>query len=139
MTSAQQLADALKDAGIAAPEITRQANVSLRIAANAICGRPVATISYLRICRAINFDPEPMLKTESARGPDFDFAFFAMGLYVRRRLNNHTERQAAKAIGVSPSTVCRAERREPMQIKVVLEICRYIGVHPFGYMRECST
>jgi hypothetical protein len=112
-----------------------KADVPLRIAANAICGRPVATISYLRICRAIDFDPAPTLKMQSGCGPDFDFSYLAMALKVKRGLNKHSDREAAKAIGVGASTICRAERGEPMQIGVVLGICAYLGVHPFGYMR----
>jgi DNA-binding XRE family transcriptional regulator len=60
-------------------------------------------------------------------------------LKVKRGLNKHSHREAAKAIGVGASTVCRAERGEPMQIGVVLSICAYLGVHPFGYMRGSVT
>jgi hypothetical protein len=139
MSATSQLADALDRSTITPSALARKADIPTRIAANAICGRPVATVSYLKICRAIDFDPAPMLKMESGCGPDFDFSYLGMGLKMRRGLNKHNDRQAAKAIGVGASTICRAERGEPMQIGVTLGICAYIGVHPFGYMRESFT
>lgn len=140
MSAADQLADALIGAGIEAPEhLAQSTDIPKRIAANALCGRPVATGSYLRICRAINFDPAPALGREAIHGSDFDFSFLAMGLKIRRGLNHHSDRAAAKAIGVKASTVCRAERGDYVGIEVVLKICRYVGVHPFGYMRDVSA
>jgi hypothetical protein len=137
-TTQKSLTAALDRSMITPSALAIKANIPTRIAANAICGRPVATISYLRICRAIDFDPAPDLKMESGRGADFDFGFFGMALRLRRGLNKHSERAAAHAMGLSASTVCRAERGEPMQIGVVLSICVYVGVHPFGYMRDVS-
>jgi hypothetical protein len=132
------LARALDRSKLGPANVSDRADVPLRIAANAICGRPVATNSYLRICRAIDFDPAPSLKMQNACGHDFDFSYLAMALKITRGLNKHSHREAAKAIGVGASTVCRAERGEPMQIGVVLGICEYVGVHPFGYMRMVS-
>jgi hypothetical protein len=130
------LARALDRSKLGPANVAGKADVPLRVAANAICGRPVATVPYLRICRAIGFDPAPMLKMESGCGLDFDFAYLAMALKVKRGLNKHSDREAAKAIGIGASTVCRAERGEDIQIGSVLSICGYVGVHPFGYMSE---
>lgn len=130
------LASALARSKLGPANVAGKADVPLRVAANAICGRPVATISYLRICRAINFDPTPTLKMQIASGPDFDFAYLGMALKVTRGLNKQSHRAAAIAIGVGASTICRAERGEPMAIGIVLSICAYVGVHPFGYMRQ---
>jgi DNA-binding XRE family transcriptional regulator len=129
------LGAALARSKLGPANVAGRANVPLRIAANAICGRPVATNSYLRICRAIDFDPAPSLKMQNACGPDFDFSYLAMALKITRGLNKHSDREAAKAIGVGASTICRAERGEATQIGVVLSICAYLKVHPFGYMR----
>jgi len=135
---APKLADALAGA-CSVDELARVAHVPQRIAGNAMSGRPVATNSYLKICLAVGVDPAPTLKMEKSCGPNFDFAYFAFALKLRRGVNKHTAREAAKATGLSAPTICRAERGEPMQIGVVLALCAYIGVHPFGYMRECST
>ena len=40
---------------------------------------------------------------------------------------------AAEAIGISAATVCRIERGQPVSIGVMLKVCAFIGVHPFGY------
>jgi len=132
------LTDALVQSAITIGDLASKADVATRVAANALSGRPVASMPYLRICRAINFDPAPTLEMQCCCGADFDFAYFAMALKIARALKTHSTRQAAKAIGVGASTICRAERGEPTQIGVVLSICRYVGVHPFGYMREVS-
>jgi DNA-binding XRE family transcriptional regulator len=43
------------------------------------------------------------------------------------------QRSAAKAIGVSPSTVCRVETNKPVSIANMIKVCAFIGVHPDGY------
>ena len=135
MSASVALADALNLARLAPSHLANRASVPLRIAANAMSARPVAAVSYLKICRAINFDPTPTLKAETPLGLEFDFQYLGIALRVRRGVNNHSDREAAKVMGIGASTVCRVERGEPVQIGSVFRICNYLGVHPFGYMR----
>jgi DNA-binding XRE family transcriptional regulator len=43
------------------------------------------------------------------------------------------QRRAAKAIGISPATVCRIEACRPINISNLVKVCRFIGVHVDGY------
>jgi transcriptional regulator with XRE-family HTH domain len=54
-------------------------------------------------------------------------------LSITRRLRRLDQRRAAKAIGTSPSTVCRLEACKPISIANMVKVCRFIGVHPDGY------
>lgn len=115
-------------------ELPVKAGVSARQVANAINGRPVATIAYLRLCMAIGLDPMPgRLLLARQRPCNFDFGMFSLGFRLRRRVNRHSEREAANLIGVSASTVCRIEAGTKMQIGVVLRTCAYIDAHVYHY------
>ena len=116
--------------------IAVKAGVTARQMMNAQSARPVTTVAYLRICAAIRFDPAPDIPKYAAfpdTPSDFDFAFFSMAFWMKRGMNLHTDRQAAKLVGVSPSTICRIERGDAMFIGVVIRACKYIEIHPFGY------
>ena len=111
-----------------------QAGITTRQLANAICGRPVAANAYLRLSIALGFDPCPDLPHALPAAPcDFDFPFFAMAFRIARGLKDHNDRQAAEAIEVSASTVCRIEAGQAVLIGVLIRACRYIGVSPLGY------
>jgi hypothetical protein len=136
-TPRERLAAFLQAKGIkATAEFAHKAGITTRHAANALTGRPVATVPYLRICAALGFDPLPELSYRIPEPADFDFAFFAMGFKIARGLKGDKDRTAADAIGgISASTICRIELAHIMGIGVVLRACRYIGLHPFGYLR----
>ena len=111
-----------------------KAGITTRQLANAICGRPVTANAYLRLAVALGFDPCPDLPHEPLAGPcDFDYPFFAMAFRIARGLKGHNDRQAAEAIEVSASTVCRIEAAQAVLIGVLIRACRYIGCHPWGY------
>lgn len=111
-----------------------RAGVNSRQAANAVLGRPVATIPYLRLATACGFDPCPDLPAPAVEPSDFDAALFGLALNIRRQLREDSDRDAAEIMGLSASTVCRIEKGHIVNIGVVLSACRYIGVHPFGYL-----
>ena len=54
-------------------------------------------------------------------------------LHITRSLKKLDQRSAAKAIGISPATVCRVERGRPASIAALLKVCAFVGVHPDGY------
>lgn len=128
----EALAQALDPYGDIA-RIAVAAGVSPRQMMNAQSARPVATVAYLRICAAIRFNPLSALPHIIPEPSDFDFAFFSMAFFIKRRLNGHNDREAAAAIEASATTVCRIERGDAMFIGVVLRACQYIGISPFGY------
>jgi len=118
--------------------IAKKAGVTVRQAANAICGRPVETISYLRICTALEFDPLPEIPHPLLGEPsDFIFGLFGSAFAIRRRLQNLTHRNAGQAIASAAATVVRIERGDVMSIGVVLRACRWLDMHPYGYCTPC--
>jgi DNA-binding XRE family transcriptional regulator len=116
-------------------KIAALAGVSPRQAANAIAGRPVSTVAHLRLCVALGLDPLPQFPHAQVAPANFDFVVFALAMRMARALKKHTEREAAAAMKVSPSTVCRIENAHEMTITVILKVCVYVGAHPFGYFK----
>jgi hypothetical protein len=115
--------------------IAALSGVSPRQAANAIMGRPVATVAHLRLCAALGLDPLPQFPHAQVAPADFDFVVFALAMRMARALKKHTEREAAAVMKVSPSTVCRIENAHEMTITVVLKACAYVQMHPFAYFK----
>ena len=114
--------------------------VSPRDFANAQSGRQVATVPFLRICVAVRHDPLHELPHKMPEIPsNFDFCLLALAFYVKRNLNGQTEAQTARALGVELETICRMERGERMPIGVVLRACKFVNVHPFGYLAVLDT
>jgi hypothetical protein len=116
-------------------DLAYRAGITGRQAANAIKGRPLATVPYLRASIAVGYDPLPELAHNKHIIPgDFEFLVFAVAFRLTRRLSGHSLRDCAALLNVSATTLCRLEAGDPMFIGVVLRACRYIGVHPFGYV-----
>jgi hypothetical protein len=111
------------------------AGVAFSAACNAYCARPVDTVHYLRLCIAVGFNPMPEIPADLPFFPsDFDRKLLAAGLVIRRTLNRHSLRECGDAIGIGHTTVCHIEAGDPVSISAVFGACRYIGVHPFGYL-----
>jgi hypothetical protein len=120
-------------------QITAAAGITPRQAANAITGRPISAIAHLRLCASLALDPLPEIAHPFVPPADFDAVVFALAFRLRRVLLGHIEREAAAAMKVSPSTVCRIENAHEMTITVVLKACRYVGGHPFAYFRVAPS
>lgn len=136
------LADALADMGPKqAAVVAAAAGVHPRLAANAIAARPVATIYYLRLCAAALLNPAPAIIFDGAipAPSDFDFGQFACGFKITRGLRKHSDRDAASACGISPSTVGRLEAAEAVQIGVALRACAYVGLHPYKFFKPLNV
>ena len=79
------------------------------------------------------------------QGEVFQFAVNAAGsrmdaAYGKSQLsdiswNASPDWQAAAAMEISPSTVCRIENAHEMTITVVLKACAYLQMHPFAYFK----
>lgn len=124
------------------PQIGRLAHaagISVRQAANAIKGRPVSTIPYMRLAVVAGFDPMPELPHADTRPCDFDFQFMALAMRMRRELNGHGERDAAQISGLSLASVWRIENAHMVSVRIVILGCRYLGVHCFGYLNPVSV
>ena len=116
------------------PELACLAKITPRQAANAIKGRPVATIPFMRLAVAAGFDPMPDLPHAPTAISDFDFDVLAIAFRIKRDINQHTERAAAKASGLSLASISRIENAHFVSVQVVITACRYLGVHVFGYL-----
>lgn len=117
-----------------------KAGVSPKDFLNAQTGRPCPTIPFLRICVAIQHDPLPSIPHKMPEKPsNFDFGFFSMAFRMKRAMNGHNEVQAAAALGYTPATITRIERGDALLIGVVLKVCNYLQVSPFGYLSVSDT
>lgn len=115
-------------------DIARKADVSVRQAAVARAGKPINSGAYLALCGAAGVDPLSGLprptKTVSS---NVEWWLLSHALHITRGLKGLNQRKAAKLIGISTSTVCRAETGKPVSIVAMIRICNFIGVHPDGY------
>jgi DNA-binding Xre family transcriptional regulator len=115
-------------------ELARRAGVTSRQVSLARAGKPVNAGAYLALCAATGIDPVDA-KSRPARviSPTVVWWLLSGALYITRRLKKLDQRAAAEVIGISAASVCRVEFGKPVSIGVMLKVCAFIGVHPFGY------
>jgi transcriptional regulator with XRE-family HTH domain len=114
--------------------IARQAGVSPKLVSLARAGKPINAGAYLAVCAAIGIDPvDGKRRPVQQIKPSLVWWQLSAALHIIRSLKKLDQRAAAKVIGVSPATVCRVERVQPVSIGVLIKVCAFIGVHPFGY------
>lgn len=120
------------------PALAVKAGVSSRQIGNLLSGRPISVNAFLRMCVVAGHDPAPDLPGPEGphRPDDLRLERFAMALKMMRGMNRHNERDAAAAMKLSKSTVCRVENCQQFSLGVFLKVCRYINSHPFGWMRS---
>jgi hypothetical protein len=117
--------------------LATEAGVPFAAASNAWHARPVNTVQFLRLCIALGLNPMPEIATTMPGKPaDLDRSLLGAGLKIRRGLNDHSLRDAADSVGVAHSTIRRMEAGDAVSIAAVLGACRYVGVHPFGYLQR---
>jgi DNA-binding XRE family transcriptional regulator len=114
--------------------IAHQAGVCPRQASLARAGKPVNAGAYLALCAVTGIDPvDGTSRPVRELSPNVAWWLLSGALYITRHLKKLDQRAAAKAIGISAASVCRVERGQPVSIGVMLKVCAFIGVHPFGY------
>ena len=131
------LSNALQSSAFSWPalnEMASRAGVTSRQASLARAGKPVNAGAYLALCAATGIDPVDG-KTRPAKvvSPNVVWWLLSGALYITRHLKKLDQRGAAEAIGISAASVCRVECGQPVSIGVMLKVCAFIGVHPFGY------
>src|SRR5580704_15541476 len=135
----ERLAQALDPIGDY-PRLAHKAGVTPREFLNAQTGRPCPTIPFLRICVTIQYDPMPSLPHLMPEKPsDFDFGFFSMAFRMKRAMNKDSEAAAALQLDFMPATIGRIERGDALLIGVIIKACKYVGIHPFGYLSVGDT
>lgn len=117
--------------------LAQSAGVSERTVSYARAGRPISAEDYLRLCANLLLDPAPEIPggLVLARVGAFDHATLGMGLRIVRGLKGHSIRRGAATSGLSVTTLSRLENGNVVSIANVLKACRYVGVHPFGYVK----
>ena len=114
--------------------VARRAGVPSRQASMARAGKPINAGAHLALCAATGIDPvDGKSRPTKQLSPTMAWWLLASALYVTRSLKKLDQRAAAKVIGISPATVCRVERGQPVSIGVLIKVCRFVGVHPDGY------
>jgi DNA-binding XRE family transcriptional regulator len=114
--------------------VAKRAGVPSKLASMARAGKPINAGAYLALCAAIGIDPVDGKPRPTKRlSPTMAWWLLASALFVTRSLKKLDQRAAAKVIGISPATVCRVERGQPVSIGVLIKICRFVGAHPDDY------
>jgi transcriptional regulator with XRE-family HTH domain len=114
--------------------VARRAGVPSRQASMARAAKPINAGAHLALCAATGIDPvDGTSRPIKQISPNIVWWLLSGALCITRSLQKLDQRAAAKVIGVSPATVCRVERGQPVSIGVLIKICAFIGVHPDGY------
>jgi transcriptional regulator with XRE-family HTH domain len=114
--------------------LARQAGVTPRQASFARAGKAINAGAYLALCAAAGVDPvDGTVRPVKVVSADVVWWLLSGALYITRHLKKLDQRAAAEAIGISAASVCRVECGQPVSIGVLLKVCAFIGVHPFGY------
>jgi DNA-binding Xre family transcriptional regulator len=115
-------------------KLADSAGVDRRQASLARAGKPIAAGAHLALCGRVGIDPmDGAARVPKMVSPHVEWWLLAAGLYITRGLRRLDQRRAAKAIGISPATVCRIEACRPISIGNLIKVCRFIGVHVDGY------
>lgn len=115
-------------------EVARRAGVTSRQASLARAGKPVNAGAYLALCAVCGVDPVAgTSRPAQALSPNVAWWLLSAALNITRNLKKLDQRAAAEAIGISAASVCRVELGHPVSIGIMLKVCAFIGVHPFGY------
>lgn len=116
-----------------------QAGVTPRQVSLARAGKPINAGAYLALCGAIGIDPmDGSPRPVKIVSANVEWRLLGTALHITRNLRRLNQRSAAKAIGVSPSTVCRVETGRPVSVANVVKVCAFVGVHPDGYTAPVS-
>jgi DNA-binding XRE family transcriptional regulator len=96
--------------------------------------RPINAGAYLALCGALGLDPvdgspRPIKRVSSRLA----WPMVGAGLKIMRRLRHQDQRSAAKAIGISATTLCRVESGDAASVETLLAVCKFIGTHPDNY------
>jgi transcriptional regulator with XRE-family HTH domain len=114
--------------------LAAQADVPPRQVAMARAGKPINAGAYLALCGAAGVDPvDGSPRPTKAVSCHVEWWLLGTALRITRGLRRLNQRNAARAIGVSPSTVCRVEKSSQVSIANMVKVCAFIGVHPDGY------
>jgi transcriptional regulator with XRE-family HTH domain len=131
------LSEVLQSTASSWPEldaVARRAGVQSRLASMARASKPINAGAYLALCAVTGLDPvDGKSRPVKELSPNVVWWFLSSALCITRSLKKLDQRGAAKVIGISPATVCRVERGQPVSIGVMLKVCAFIGVHPDGY------
>jgi hypothetical protein len=135
----ERLAQALDAIGDYA-QLAHKAGVTPRDFLNAQSGRICPTVPFLRICVAVRHDPMPELPYIMPEKPsDFDFGFLSMAFQMKQAMRGDSHAAAARRMGFRPATIRRIERGDAVLIGVIRKVCKYIEIHPFGYLAVADT
>jgi DNA-binding Xre family transcriptional regulator len=114
--------------------VAHEAGVSSRQASLARAGKRVNAGAFLALCAVSGVDPVGgATRPRQTLSPNVAWWLLSWALYTTRTLKKLDQRAAADAIGISTASVCRVELSHTVSIEILLKVCAFIGVHPFGY------
>jgi DNA-binding XRE family transcriptional regulator len=117
-------------------ELAERTGVRVTAVRRAAKGRSVSVDEFLAIAAATAIDPmtgEPRLA--HAVG-SFHVNQFGCAVRMVRYQRDETQRQFAKAMHISASTLCRIERGDEVLIESIVKVCRFIGRHPHDFTAQ---
>jgi DNA-binding XRE family transcriptional regulator len=134
MSALAQALQAQASTAVAFSTIAQRARVTPRQVALARSGKPINAGAFLALCGTVGLDPvDGAARPIKSVSPNIVWWLMSAALYITRGLRRLDQRSAAKAIGVSASTVCRVEAGKPISVGAMIKVCTFIGVHPDGY------
>lgn len=98
--------------------------------------RPVSADHFIRLCAVIGIDPstgDTVAPLPSAG--EFDHGQLAMAIRMHMDMRKHSIRAAAATVNLSATVFLRLRDGKATAIESVCAGCRYVGLHPFGYLK----
>lgn len=92
---------------------------------------------FLQLCARVGIDPVEGKRVQpNAITAPLNLTLLGICCTMQRHWHNLDQRDAAKKIGISAASICRAEKGTPVSIEATLAICAFAKVHPFDFLRE---
>ncbi len=120
-------------------DITARSGVPSGIIKRAAGKRPVSADHFLRLCAVTGLDPMTgQDTTPHMSAGELDRNSLAMAIRMNMTMKDHSIRQGAISVDIAPTIFHRLRNGELTAVEGVLAGCRYIGLHPFGYLHPVS-
>ena len=141
MTPAERLSGAFT--GLTREEIAalgQSIGATPRITFYASQGQPIPAEFYLKFCGKLGIDPVSGKPRAAMEVGSFHWKLLGAAVKLCRHFRHDIgRRKAAEQIGISPTSLLKLERGQPIATDLMLKACAWLTIHPFCYVDQRVT
>lgn len=116
-----------------------RSGVAIGIINRAAGNRPISAANLLRLCACLGVDPLTGDPVKQASVGEFDEMSLALAVRMTMQIRGHSYRAAAAAAVIPLTIFHRLAQGEIVAIAGVIAGCRYVGLHPFQYLKPIPS